>query len=92
MWELVGIVRDDTRLRRAEEELMGLAAEHEECWLRNCWTADSAELRNLLETAALIVRCARLRRESRGLHYTIDHPWRNNESFLSDTVVRIRSS
>ena len=92
MWELAGIVRGDGRLRRAEEELMGLAAEHEERWLRNRWTADSAELRNLLETAALIVRCARLRRESRGLHQTLDHPWRNNESFLRDTVVRIRSS
>ena len=92
MWELAGIVRGDDRLRRAEEELMGLAAEHEERWLRNCWTADSVELRNLLETAALIVRCARLRRESRGLHHTLDHPWRNNESFLRDTVVGIRPS
>ena len=92
MWELAGIVRGDDRIRRAEEELVGLAAAHEERWLRNCWTADSAELRNLIETAALIVRCARLRRESRGLHHTLDHPWRNNESFLRDTVVRIRPS
>jgi L-aspartate oxidase len=89
MWELAGIVRDDDHLSRAEKELAGLGAAHEERWLRNCWTADSAELRNLLEIAALIVRCARSRRESRGLHHTLDHPWRNNERFLRDTVVRI---
>ena len=92
MWDLVGIVRGDERLRRAEEDLAGLGAAHEERWIRNSWTADSAELRNLIETAALIVRCACLRRESRGLHHTLDHPWRNNESFLRDTVVRIRQS
>jgi len=89
MWELAGIVRGDDPLSRAEEELAGLGAAHEERWLRNCWTADSAELRNLIETAALVVRCARSRRESRGLHHTLDHPWRNNERFLRDTVVRI---
>jgi len=92
MWELAGIVRTDDRLRRSEEELVALAVAHEERWLRNCWTEDSAELRNLIDTARLIVRCARLRRESRGLHHTLDHPWRNNESFLRDTVVRISPS
>ena len=51
------------------------------------WTADGAELRNLLQVAELIVRCARLRRESRGLHYTLDHPYRDNEHGLRDTVV-----
>ena len=92
MWDLAGIVRSDDRLSRAEEELSGLAAAHEERWLRDGWTADSAELRNLIETATLIVRCARLRKESRGLHHTLDHPWRNNERFLRDTVVRIGES
>jgi L-aspartate oxidase len=45
------------------------------------------ELRNLLETAGLIVRCARLRLESRGLHYNVDHPWRNSEQYLRDTII-----
>ena len=90
MWELAGIVRSDKRLRRAEKELEELRAGHEDRWRRAHWTAPSAELRNLLENAALIVRCARLRRESRGLHYTEDHPWRDNERFLRDTIVRIR--
>jgi L-aspartate oxidase len=90
MWELVGIVRSDGRLAEAEEQLTELRTIHEDRWRRTRWTADSAELRNLVETAALIVRCARLRRESRGLHYTLDYPWRDNERFLRDTVVRIR--
>jgi L-aspartate oxidase len=90
MWELAGIVRSDKRLRHAEKDLEELRSGHEDRWRRQRWTAASAELRNLLETAALIVRCARLRRESRGLHYTEDHPWRDNERFLADTIVRIR--
>ncbi len=90
MWEWAGIVRSDDRLARADEELAALKTRHEDRWRRTRWTADSAELRNLIETAALIVRCARLRRESRGLHYTLDHPYRDNERFLRDTVVRIR--
>ena len=90
MWELAGIVRSDDRLTHADEELAALRTTQEDRWRRTRWTADSAELRNLLETASLIVRCARLRRESRGLHHTLDHPWRDNERFLVDTVVRIR--
>ena len=90
MWELAGIVRSDDRLARADDQLTALRTDHEDRWRRTRWTADSAELRNLLETASLIVRCARLRRESRGLHYTLDYPWRDNERCLRDTVVRIR--
>ena len=90
MWELAGIVRSDARLARAQEEITALRTAQEDRWRRTRWTADAAELRNLLETAALIVRCASLRRESRGLHHTLDHPWRDNERFLRDTLVRIR--
>lgn len=90
MWEQVGIMRSDTRLRQADEELERLRSKHEDRWRRARWTAASAELRNLLETSTLVVRCARLRRESRGLHQNADHPWRDSEGFLRDTVVRIR--
>ncbi len=88
MWEQVGIVRTDRQLEEADETLADLRTVHEDRWRRCRWTAESAELRNLLETATLIVRCARLRRESRGLHYNLDHPWRDNERMLRDTVVR----
>jgi len=87
MWELVGIVRSDERLERAEGEVARLAAAEAVRWLRSRWTADGAELRNLLQVAELILRCARLRRESRGLHYTLDHPHRDNERSLRDTVI-----
>jgi L-aspartate oxidase len=87
MWDLVGIVRSDERLERAEGEVASLAAAEAVRWLRSRWTVDGAELRNLLQVAELIVRCARLRRESRGLHYTLDHPHRDNERSLRDTVI-----
>jgi len=87
MWDLVGIVRSDERLELAEGEIARLTSSEALRWLHTRWTADGAELRNLLQVAELIVRCARLRRESRGLHYTLDHPYRDNERCLNDTVV-----
>jgi L-aspartate oxidase len=85
MWEKVGIVRSDDLLEAAESGVRELEAQ----WNGGNGqpTAEGLELRNLLETASLIVRCARLRRESRGLHYNVDHPWRNSEVFLHDTTV-----
>jgi succinate dehydrogenase/fumarate reductase flavoprotein subunit len=50
------------------------------------WT-EAAELRNMLDVAGLIVRCALWRRESRGLHFVQDYPGRNNEAYLRDTVL-----
>ncbi len=87
MWELVGIVRSDDRLERAEADIARLSSAEALGWIRTRWTADGAELRNLLQVAELIVRCGLLRRESRGLHYTLDHPHRDNERCLRDTVV-----
>jgi len=87
MWDLVGIVRSDERLEAAEGRIGSLSSSEAHRWLHTRWTAEGAELRNLLQVAELIVRCARLRRESRGLHYTIDHPHRDNEHSLRDTVV-----
>ena len=87
MWELVGIVRSDERLVQAEAEIARLSSAEALRWIRTRWTADGVELRNLLDVAALIVRSARMRRESRGLHYTLDHPHRDNEGCLRDTVL-----
>lgn len=87
MWDLVGIVRSDERLEEAEGRIARLSSSEALRWLGTRWTADGAELRNLLQVAELIVRCARLRRESRGLHFTVDHPHRDNENCLRDTVV-----
>ncbi len=87
MWERVGIVRRDAWLEEAALRLEGMQAEVEERWCAWKWTPDWVELRNLVHVAGLIVRCARRRRESRGLHHNEDHPHRDNERHLRDTVL-----
>lgn len=81
MWESAGIVRTDGWLAAAAAELDGMRSE----WRRTGW--GGAELRNLLDVAMLIVASARLRPESRGLHFNVDHPGRDNERLLRDTLV-----
>lgn len=87
MWENAGIVRSDARLERADQELAKLRAQVDRESLQTAALPELIELRNLVDAATLIVRCARSRRESRGLHYNIDYPYRDNEHYLRDTVV-----
>lgn len=86
MWDYVGIVRTTKRLQRAARRLEALHREIQEYYWDYKLTADLIELRNLALTASLIVRCALGRRESRGLHYTLDHPGRLPQA--QDTVIR----
>lgn len=87
MWEDAGIVRSDARLRRAAGRLAGLASRIEQRYLERGVSPEAVEARNLAEAAALVVRCALARKESRGLHYNTDYPYRDNELFLKDTTV-----
>jgi L-aspartate oxidase len=87
MWADAGIARSDERLAQAAQELATLASQADALVARNV-TSATVELRNLVEVAGLVVRCARERRESRGLHYNIDHPYTDNEGFLRDTIVQ----
>src|SRR5688572_288979 len=87
MWEDAGIARSDARLEAAADELDRLSSRALELFDKRIDTA-TIELRNLVEVATLIVTCARRRKESRGLHYNVDYPHRDNERFLCDTVVQ----
>ena len=88
MWDLVGIVRTDQRLAFAARQARA-AARGDRARLRAppAVSPTSIELRNIALVGALIVRCAQRRKESRGLHYNLDHP-RRSAAFARPTVLR----
>lgn len=87
MWDYVSIVRTDNRLRRAGTRLRNLTREVRDFYWGHRVTADILELRNLVAVASLIVDCCLRRRESRGLHFTLDYP-QPDPRFEQDTILR----
>ena len=87
MWDYAGIVRSNYRLERALRRLKLIRKEIEDYYRRTKVTVPLLELRNIAEVALLIVRSALRRKESRGLQYTTDYPFTDDQHWLHDTII-----
>ncbi len=88
MWDYVGIVRSNRRLEQARRRIGTLLDEIIDFYKINPVTYDVVELRNITIVAKLIIECALQRKESRGLHYNLDHPQRDDERWLKNTELK----
>lgn len=88
MWNYVGIVRTDNRLKRSLSRITALREELDIYYWDYQVTDALLEVRNLALVASLTIRCAMARKESRGIHFTLDYPEPNDRFGRKDTVLR----
>lgn len=86
MWDYVGIVRTDKRLKRARQRIRNIKREINEYYNEHTVDSDLLELRNLVQVAELMVISAQRRKESRGLHYNLDYP--NTKLKAKPTILK----
>ena len=91
MWNYVGIVRSDKRLERAQRRIELIRREIDQYYRDFLVTRDLLELRNIAVVARLIIACARMRKESRGLHFNLDYPQPDNVNRVKNTMIEGRS-
>jgi L-aspartate oxidase len=88
MWDYVGIVRSDNRLMKAEERSIIMLRDIFDFYRHNPVRPEVIELRNMAIASRLLIESAKRRTESRGLHYNIDYPEKDDKYFLKDTIIK----
>lgn len=91
MWDYVGIVRSNLRLERAAQRIHNIFMETEALYKKTIVFQEILELRNLVACSHMIIKSAKIRKESRGLHYTIDYPDTLSTDLVANTIIKNQS-